>query len=177
MNDEVSVAELLIREGWGDQVPPPTRSRWRVIAVMVAVVAGCGAAALLVQVGTPGSPQAEEAPQIGVIHMPDRTDGAGGADESAEPPSSEAGSGGGTGDRPSVGGPGPAEQTTHQISPATTAEVTSAVETTATPVSQRDDPPSGGSSSPPPSSSRSTSHPPSPPPPPTREPCFLVIIC
>ena len=50
MNDDVSVAELLEREGWREQ-PRSPRSRFQVMAVMLAVVLGCGLAAILVKVG------------------------------------------------------------------------------------------------------------------------------
>ncbi|GAB3565816.1 hypothetical protein GCM10027445_11680 [Amycolatopsis endophytica] len=50
MNDEVSVTELLAREGWTEQDRKP-RPRFQVVAVMLAVVLGCGLAAILVKVG------------------------------------------------------------------------------------------------------------------------------
>jgi hypothetical protein len=95
VNDEISVAELLVREGWGDR-PPPTSSRWRVVAVMLAVVIGCGAAAVLVAFG--GNTRQDAAPvdQIQVIPFPQRTTGLGGADQATDSPS-DAGIGGGTG--------------------------------------------------------------------------------
>ncbi|UQS27358.1 hypothetical protein L1857_33470 [Amycolatopsis thermalba] len=55
MNDEVSVAELLEREGWTEQ-PRAPRSRFQVVAVMLAVVLGCGLAAILVKVGADTQP-------------------------------------------------------------------------------------------------------------------------
>jgi hypothetical protein len=95
VNDEISVAELLVREGWGDR-PPPTSSRWRVVAVMLAVVIGCGAAAVLVAFG--GNTRQDAAPvdQIQVIPFPQRTTGLGGADQATNSPS-DGGIGGGTG--------------------------------------------------------------------------------
>ena len=73
MDDEVSVAELLVREGWGDDESPAARSRWRVVAVMLAVVIGCGTAAVLVAFnGTPRE-DAQQVDQIRVIPMPERT--------------------------------------------------------------------------------------------------------
>ncbi|MDT8909987.1 hypothetical protein [Amycolatopsis sp. PS_44_ISF1] len=85
MNDEVSVAELLVREGWGERVPPPSRSRWRMVAVMLAVVVGCGAAAVLVGFGTTANDEAARVTEMKVIEMPDRTGGAGGVSESNPP--------------------------------------------------------------------------------------------
>ena len=96
MNDEISVAELLVREGWGDN-PPPASSRWRVVAVMMAVVIGCGAAAVLVAFG--GKTRQDDASpvdQIQVIPFPQRTTGLGGADQATDSPS-DGGIGGGTG--------------------------------------------------------------------------------
>ncbi|WP_020416818.1 hypothetical protein [Amycolatopsis sp. ATCC 39116] len=60
MNDEVSVAELLEREGWTEQ-PRAPRSRFQVMAVMLAVVLGCGLAAILVKVGADTSPNDDAA--------------------------------------------------------------------------------------------------------------------
>ncbi|MET8846656.1 hypothetical protein [Amycolatopsis sp. NPDC004625] len=95
MNDEVSVAELLVREGWGDR-PGPGQSRWRVVAVMLAVIVGCGAAAALVAFG--GNERQDAAPvdQIQVIPFPQRTAGLGGADQATDSPP-DGGIGGGTG--------------------------------------------------------------------------------
>ncbi|MBB4686690.1 hypothetical protein [Amycolatopsis jiangsuensis] len=81
MNDEVPVADLLVREGWGERVPPPSRSRWRMVAVMLAVVVGCGAAAVLVSFGTTAHDEAVRVTEMRVIEMPNRTGGAGGVDE------------------------------------------------------------------------------------------------
>jgi hypothetical protein len=96
VNDEVSVAELLVREGWGER-PPPGSSRWRVVAVMLAVVIGCGTAAVLVAFGS-GQVRQDAAPvdQIQVVPMPQRTTGLGGADQATDSPS-DGGVGGGTG--------------------------------------------------------------------------------
>lgn len=96
MNDEVSVAELLVREGWGDR-SEPGQSRWRVVAVMLAVVLGCGAAAVLVALGGgKGTQDASPVDQIQVIPFPQRTTGLGGADQATDSPS-DGGVGGGTG--------------------------------------------------------------------------------
>ncbi|MFC4085322.1 hypothetical protein [Amycolatopsis samaneae] len=96
MRHEVSVTELLEREGWGERVPPSPGSRWRVVAVMLAVVIGCGTAAVLVAFNGPKHNNAKETDQIGVIDMPHRTSGAGGADESNVPETTEGGTGGGS---------------------------------------------------------------------------------
>ncbi len=93
MNDEVSVAELLVREGWGER-SGPGQSRWRVLAVMLAVVIGCGAAAVLVGLGGKGTQDASPVDQIQVIPFPQRTTGLGGADQATDSPP-EGGTGGG----------------------------------------------------------------------------------
>lgn len=54
MNDEVSVAALLEREGWDEPYRKPS-GRMRTTAVMLAVVLGCGLAALLVHFGSKNS--------------------------------------------------------------------------------------------------------------------------
>jgi hypothetical protein len=93
VNDEVSVAELLVREGWGDR-SGPGQSRWRVLAVMLAVVIGCGAAAVLVGLSGKGTENASPVDQIQVIPFPGRTTGLGGADQATDSPP-EGGTGGG----------------------------------------------------------------------------------
>ncbi|WP_372671484.1 hypothetical protein [Amycolatopsis kentuckyensis] len=93
MNDEVSVAELLVREGWGER-SGPGQSRWRVLAVMLAVVIGCGAAAVLVGLGGKGTENASPVDQIQVIPFPQRTTGLGGAGQATDSPP-EGGTGGG----------------------------------------------------------------------------------
>ncbi|WP_134733569.1 hypothetical protein [Amycolatopsis nivea] len=85
MNDEVSVAELLVREGHERRIPPPSRSRWRMVSVMLAVIVGCGAAAMLVSYGTTANDGAARITEMRVIEMPDRTGGAGGVDETNPP--------------------------------------------------------------------------------------------
>jgi hypothetical protein len=95
VNDEVSVAELLVREGWGDR-PGPGQSRWRVVAVMLAVIVGCGAAAALVAFGGKERQDAAPVDQIQVIPFPQRTTGLGGAGQATDSPP-DGGIGGGTG--------------------------------------------------------------------------------
>ena len=82
MNDEVSVAELLEREGWGEP-PSKPNGRVRVVAVMLAVVLGCGLAALLVHFGSQ-STQADGT-LFQLPHGP--TGGLAGGGVPAEPPS------------------------------------------------------------------------------------------
>jgi hypothetical protein len=170
VDDEVSVAELLVREGWGDDESPAARSRWRVVAVMLAVVIGCGTAAVLVAFnGTPRQ-DAEQVDQIRVIPMPDRTTGLGGADQSTDSPG-EGGVGGGTGDSPG------STRTTHTVGH----NVTSTAPPSETPTSAP--PVTSGTSSPfAPTSGPATSEtptqqpaPPAPPPTTTRQTCILFI--
>ncbi|TNC28224.1 hypothetical protein FG385_07330 [Amycolatopsis alkalitolerans] len=68
MNDEVSVAELLEREGWGEAQRKPG-GRARVMAVMLAVVLGCGLAALLVHFGSMRS-EADSPSLVNLPHPP-----------------------------------------------------------------------------------------------------------
>ncbi|WP_236796626.1 hypothetical protein [Amycolatopsis sp. GM8] len=65
MNDEVSVAALLEREGWEEPRRRPN-GRMRMTAVMLAVVLGCGLAALLVHFGS----QSSEADSPSVFNLP-----------------------------------------------------------------------------------------------------------
>jgi len=153
VNDEVSVAELLVREGWGDR---PVQSRWRVVAVMLAVVIGCGAAAVLVAFNS-GQVRQDAAPvdQIQVIPMPQRTTGLGGADQATDSPN-DGGVGGGTGGDVVV--PGGHEGTVTEVpgrtskapssteSPTTTTPTGSGPGTSVTPTSTT---PAGGQSRPP----------------------------
>jgi hypothetical protein len=128
VNDEVSVAELLVREGWGDR---PVQSRWRVVAVMLAVVIGCAAAAVLVAFSS-GQVRQDAAPvdQIQVVPMPQRTTGLGGADQATDSPP-DGGIGGGTGGDVVV--PGGREGTVTEV-PGRTSETPSST-ASSTPVS------------------------------------------
>lgn len=173
MDDEVSVAELLVREGWGDDESHAARSRWRVVAVMLAVVIGCGTAAVLVAFnGTPRE-DAQQVDQIRVIPMPERTTGLGGADQSTDSPN-EGGVGGGTANEPG----GTHTGTTHTVAH----NETSTAPTSEAPASAP--PATSGTSSPfLPTAGSLTSEPtqlpvPPPPPPPTtttRQICVLFI--
>ena len=169
MNDEVSVAELLVREGWGER-SGPGQSRWRVLAVMLAVVIGCGAAAVLVGLGGKGTQDASPVDQIQVIPFPQRTTGLGGADQATDSPPE-----GGTGGGDVVPGSGvPRETVTEVPGRDPTTESSTDPATTTTP------PTTGGD----PSSPVTTTTPPSggqvPPPHTTTQPkpkpsCILII--
>jgi hypothetical protein len=169
VDNEVLVAELLVREGWSQPVPPKSRSRWRVIAVMVAVVLGCGAAAILVKLGSPVEQQAQPTERISIIEMPERTDGAAGADTSLDPESSS-------------GAPGGIGAGTHVAQPRTSddpSSTTSSVGKTSATMSRST---SGRTSSTDTSTTgpAATASPPSSPsqsPTTTRSACFLLIFC
>jgi hypothetical protein len=175
VKNEVSVAELLVREGWGDHVPArSSRSRWRVIAVMVAVVLGCGVAALLRFSSSPSHPSNPD--QVTLIGMPARTSGVAGAD--ATPSSDNPVPPNGTG----AGGPGTGEPTGHAgrgLTPWITSSVTTPppVPQTTETSSPRDDPPPTDSTTTTPSAP--TSSPTAPSHTPTTQPtnCLLFIIC
>ncbi len=75
------------------------------VSVMLAVIVGCGAAAMLVSYGTTANDGAARITEMRVIEMPDRTGGAGGVDETNPPtPTGEETEEGtaGTGDAPST---------------------------------------------------------------------------
>ncbi|MFI5605722.1 hypothetical protein [Amycolatopsis sp. NPDC051903] len=184
VDEEVSVADLLVREGWGERLPPPSRSRWRMVAVMLAVVVGCGAAAVLVGFGTTANDEASHITEMKVIEMPDRTDGAGGVSET-NPPATIEGSGEGSttadGDdettAPSTpkitsiidplnprGADSPTKSTSPR-DPSTTSDTSVAPTDTSQPGS------GGGSSQQP--TPTTSSHQPTP----TKGPCVLGILC
>jgi hypothetical protein len=85
VNDEVSVAELLDREGWGEPDRKPD-GRMRVVAVMLAVVLGCGLAAILVHFGSQDS-QADSPSLFNLPHGP--TGGLAGGGVPSSPTGSE----------------------------------------------------------------------------------------
>ncbi|MFJ7210687.1 hypothetical protein [Amycolatopsis sp. NPDC098790] len=169
MNDEVSVAELLVREGWGER-SGPGQSRWRVLAVMLAVVIGCGAAAVLVGLGGKGTENASPVDQIQVIPFPGRTTGLGGADQATDSPPE-----GGTGGGDVVPGVGVPRETVTEVpgSDPTTESSTDPGTTTTTPtsgdpsspVTTTTTPPSGGQL-PPPTTTQ-----------PKPRPSCILIIC
>ncbi|MGW4483969.1 hypothetical protein ACWEOE_09035 [Amycolatopsis sp. NPDC004368] len=191
MDEEVSVADLLVREGWGERLPPPSRSRWRMVAVMAAVVVGCGAAAILVGFGTTANDEATRLTEMKVIEMPDRTDGAGGVSESNPPPATIAGSGEGQ-----DSGSSSDDETTEVSTPKITSIIdplnprgggepgtsTSSGSNTATSGSETSTAPTGtqpggagnGSPDQPPASQTTT---PKPPQSTTKRPCVLGILC
>ncbi|MEV7549100.1 serine/threonine protein kinase [Amycolatopsis sp. NPDC089917] len=87
-DDDVSVADLLIREGWDDHEESRAKSRWRVIAVVIAVVVACGAAGVLV--GFDSDPEQNAQPNnMSVIEMPKRPSENRGADATSAAPSTE----------------------------------------------------------------------------------------
>ncbi|NIH78387.1 hypothetical protein [Amycolatopsis viridis] len=83
MNDEVSVAELLEREGRTEE-PRAPRSRFQVVAVMLAVVLGCGLAAILVKVGA-DTPTGTDSALISLPAGPTGGLGGGGVPENPKP--------------------------------------------------------------------------------------------
>ncbi|WP_326567855.1 hypothetical protein VSH64_39545 [Amycolatopsis rhabdoformis] len=188
VDEEVSVADLLVREGWGERLPPPSRSRWRMVAVMAAVVVGCGAAAILVSFGTTANDEATGLTEMKVIEMPDRTDGAGGVSESSPPPAVIEGQSQDS-DSDSSGGDETTEVSSPKITsiidplnprgggePGTTTSsdsgtATSGSDTSTAPTGT--DPGSGGGSAnqPPPASPTHSQAPPS------SRPCLLGILC
>lgn len=165
MNDEVSVGELLVREGWGDR-SAPGQSRWRVLAVMLAVVIGCGAAAVLVGLGGKGTPDASPVDQIHVISFPQRTTGLGGAGQATDSLPE-----GGTGGGDVVPGVGVPRETVTEV-PGSTPATTSSTDT-ATPTTT----PTSGvpGSSVTPTTTPPQGHAPTPTPTPTRTICVLVL--
>ncbi|VVJ23929.1 Uncharacterised protein [Amycolatopsis camponoti] len=165
MNDEISVGELLVREGWGDR-SAPGQSRWRVLAVMLAVVIGCGAAAVLVGLGGKGTENASPVDQIQVIPFPQRTTGLGGAGQATDSRPE-----GGTGGGDVVPGVGVPRETVTEVpgTDPTTESSTGSTTPTTTPTS-------GGPSS----SVTSTTTPPAAQHPPSTTPaprptCILII--
>ncbi len=98
-DDDVSVADLLIREGWDDHEESRAKSRWRVIAVTIGVVVACGAAAVLF--GFDSEPEQNAQPnQISVIEMPKRPSENRGADATSAVQTIETG---GTGESSGAG--------------------------------------------------------------------------
>ncbi len=169
MNDEVSVAELLVREGWGDR-SGPGQSRWRVLAVMLAVVIGCGAAAVLVGLSGKGTENASPVDQIQVIPFPGRTTGLGGADQATDSPPE-----GGTGGGDVVPGVGVPRETVTEV-PGTdpTTESTTDPATTATTTPTSGDP---SSSSTPTTTTPPQGQPPAPTTTPTKRTVCVLVIC
>jgi hypothetical protein len=165
VNDEVSVAELLVREGWGDR-SGPGQSRWRVLAVMLAVVIGCGAAAVLVGLGGKGTENASPVDQIQVIPFPQRTTGLGGAGQATDSPPE-----GGTGGGDVVPGAGVPRETVTEVPGRTPTTESSAESTTPTTTPTSGAP--GGSVTPtttPPGGQHPTTT-----PAPPRPSCILII--
>ncbi|WP_051166255.1 hypothetical protein [Amycolatopsis orientalis] len=178
MHDEVSVAELLVREGHERRIPPPSRSRWRMVAVMLAVIVGCGAAATLVSYGTTANDGAARITEMRVIEMPDRIDGAGGVDETNPPtPTGEeteegtAGAGDAPSTKPNVNPFGEDSTPDHPTDSAPAHPSSSERPETTAPTGPTEPTRPPSSSSAPPSSSQSSS------PSSHEPPCVLNIIC
>jgi hypothetical protein len=72
VKDELTVIQLLDREGWDGRRPPQAGSRFRVAAVMLAVVLGCAAAAFLIRVPPGADHHAQEPDEVSVIELPRR---------------------------------------------------------------------------------------------------------
>ncbi|WP_410668278.1 hypothetical protein [Amycolatopsis sp. cmx-4-68] len=171
MNDEVSVAELLVREGWGDR-PEPGQSRWRVVAVMLAVVIGCGAAAVLVALNS-GKTRQDASPvdQIQVIPFPQRTTGLGGADQATDSPPE-----GGTGGGDVIPGVGVPRETVTEVPGRTPATESSSTDT-ATPTTTPTSGVPGSSVTPTSTTTPPRGHTPTPTPTPTKRPTCVLVIC
>lgn len=167
MNNEVWVTQPIPREAWDEAPPSKPKMRWRMVAVMAAVVLGCGAAAFLVHLGSTVNRQAEQIEQVGIIQMPDRTTGVAGPGTTPEPD-------------PAPGGTGAGTQTTTKTTSSSqdptseTSSIEQASETTST--SETTSGTNPATTTPP----RNTSQPePAKPPPSTTKTttCFLLIFC
>ena len=180
VDDEVSVAQLLEREGWDEHEPPRPGSRLRVLAVMGAVVLGCGIAAVLVRPAPEGEPQALWPEETNLIEVPGTPTG-GGLPGSVALTATVAGT---SSERStvSVSATDDADDTSESSTPTDTTSSTSATSSVPTPTggssSARDDPPAPTGE---PSETRSSN-----PPPPattTRPPdddddyCWFPLFC
>lgn len=121
MNDEVSVTEVMELEGW--PVAPSTASaRFRIVAVMLAVVLGCGLAALLIHIGS--AEQRADNPNPSLFDVPHGPSGGlagGGVPASPEETTEVTGTSTSitvTNEAPPVG----ADETTHRPEPTTVTE-------------------------------------------------------
>ncbi|GAB3481035.1 hypothetical protein [Amycolatopsis cihanbeyliensis] len=173
-DDEVTVVELLEREGWDERVPPRPGSRLRVLAVMGAVVFGCGVAAAVVSTLPGDREQSQGLDEPSIIRFPERTAITMGPDEEeseqggpAEPTGTSSGSG----------------QASDSAEPATAANSTGAA-ASSTGASPTDPDPTSGQ----PSTTARSDTPDPPPPDPSppeqtttttesEEPCFIWIFC
>jgi hypothetical protein len=168
VNNEVLVAELLAREGGGQPVPPASRSRWRVVAVLAAIVLGCGIGVVLDRAGTPAEQQARPVGQSSAVDMPQHSDGSVSAGTTLEPTSSAVP---GT-DVTDVNAPPPSttagQPPNSAAPPAAQTSVNAGTPTTGAPAST--------TSHATPTSPRPTSTPQQPPPT-TKKPCVLGIFC
>ncbi|RBM13864.1 hypothetical protein DI005_30325 [Prauserella sp. PE36] len=80
MYDDASVTRLSDEDRWNDRVPPGPRSRLRVLAVMGAVVIGCGVAAFFVTTEGGDDEPTPDPDDAVVIALPTRTSGIAGPD-------------------------------------------------------------------------------------------------
>ncbi|TKG71579.1 hypothetical protein [Prauserella endophytica] len=80
MYDDASVTRLSDEDRWNDRVPPGPRSRLRVLAVMGAVVIGCGVAAFFVTTEGGDDEPTPDPDDAVVIALPTRTSGTAGPD-------------------------------------------------------------------------------------------------
>jgi hypothetical protein len=168
VNNEAWVTQPIPREAWDEAPPSKPKMRWRMVAVMAAVVLGCGAAAFLVHLGSTVNRQAEQIEQVGIIQMPDRTSGVAGAGTTPEPDPAPGGTGAGT---QTTKAPSSSEDPTSETSSTeTTSETTSTTEST-----------SGGNpatTTAPGTTSKPANAPPKPPATTTKTTsCVLLIFC
>jgi len=165
----VWVTQPIPREAWNEEPPSKPKSRWRMVAVMAAVVLGCGAAAFLVHLGSTVNRQAEQIEQVGIIQMPDRTSGVAGPGTTPEPDPAPGGTGAGT--QTTTKAPSSSQDPTSETSSTEqTSETTATSETT----SGTDPATTTG----PATTSKPPSAPANPPPsPPKTTTCVLLIFC
>jgi hypothetical protein len=169
VNNEAWVTQPIPREAWDEAPPSKPKMRWRMVAVMAAVVLGCGAAAFLVHLGSTVNRQAEQIEQVGIIQMPDRTSGVAGAGTTPEPDPVPGGTGAGTQTTTKTSSSSE-EPTSETSSTEQTSETTSTSESTSGTTTTTTTPPRG--------TSQPVNTPAKPPPSPTKPTgCFLLIFC
>lgn len=170
MNNEVLVAELLARERGGQPVPPASHSRWRVIAVLAAIVLGCGIGAVLDRTGSPAEQQAQPVGKTSAVERPQHSDGSASADSTLDPTSSAVPGGTGT----DVNAPPPStpagQPPDSAAPPAAQTSVNTGTPTTGAPATTT-------SHAAPTSTPHPTTTQPQQPPTTTKKPCVLGIFC
>ncbi|WP_216215401.1 hypothetical protein [Amycolatopsis aidingensis] len=175
-DDEVSVVELLEREGWDERVPPRPGSRLRVLAVMGAVVFGCGVAAAVVSTLPGDGEQDQGLEEPSIIRFPERTALTVGPDEKEQEESERGVPAGPT----STGSgatrtSGSTASSTTESSAGTTASSTGSASADPDPTSEeqsttaRSDSPDPPPDPSPPRQTTTTTE--------TEEPCFIWIFC